>query len=214
MSQSEPHQEIECQEQHERHCEEQQNVTPVTNLLGIDIGIKNLAVCYLSIIHNPETPRLVIRHWQVHTLAESAKNLDLQEIGKVLYEEFDGIFAAPLPFPDHVIIENQPALKNPSMKSIQMLVYAYFVGQQAWQAWSGKIHLMSATEKLKGHGIRAEDYRGRKMAAIELTEQLIANSPSSLQTFRASKKKDDLADCFLYTIAFAKKLQVRSFSLT
>ena len=28
---------------------------------------------------------------------------------------------------DLVVIENQPALKNPTMKSIQMMIYSYFL---------------------------------------------------------------------------------------
>ena len=28
---------------------------------------------------------------------------------------------------DKVVIENQPALKNPTMKSIQMMIYSYFL---------------------------------------------------------------------------------------
>ena len=28
---------------------------------------------------------------------------------------------------NHVLLENQPALKNPTMKSIQMMIYSYFL---------------------------------------------------------------------------------------
>ncbi|MEC8542095.1 MAG: hypothetical protein VXY89_00890, partial [SAR324 cluster bacterium] len=27
----------------------------------------------------------------------------------------------------HVLIENQPALKNPTMKSVQMIIYTFFI---------------------------------------------------------------------------------------
>ena len=40
-------------------------------------------------------------------------------VGKLRELDLNGI--------THVLIENQPALKNPVMKSIQMIIYTFFV---------------------------------------------------------------------------------------
>lgn len=46
---------------------------------------------------------------------------------------------------DTVIIENQPSLKNPQMKSIQMILYTYFLIKSS----NVKIEFISASNKLK-----------------------------------------------------------------
>ena len=50
-----------------------------------------------------------------------------------------------------VLIENQPALKNPVMKSIQMIIYTFFVIEGAMNDQSSieTIHMVNARNKLK-----------------------------------------------------------------
>jgi len=57
---------------------------------------------------------------------------------------------------DIVVIENQPSLKNPKMKSIQMILYSYFLilgkGIGNWDKIGGyiqSIDFCSASNKLK-----------------------------------------------------------------
>ena len=45
---------------------------------------------------------------------------------------------------DEVIVENQPSLKNPTMKSIQMIVYTYFLIKS-----DVKVEMINAKNKLK-----------------------------------------------------------------
>ena len=51
----------------------------------------------------------------------------------------------------HVLIENQPALKNPVMKSIQMIIYTFFVMDGIMKKDSSieTIHMVNARNKLK-----------------------------------------------------------------
>ena len=51
----------------------------------------------------------------------------------------------------HVLIENQPALKNPVMKSIQMIIYTFFVmdGVMKKESSIETIHMVNARNKLK-----------------------------------------------------------------
>jgi hypothetical protein len=56
---------------------------------------------------------------------------------------------------DLVVIENQPSLKNPQMKSIQMILYSYFlilgkvIGNETTKSYIDKIDFCSASNKLK-----------------------------------------------------------------
>ena len=47
---------------------------------------------------------------------------------------------------DHIIIENQPVLKNPTMKSIQIMLYSYFLLKNKKMK---SIQLVNACNKLK-----------------------------------------------------------------
>ena len=53
----------------------------------------------------------------------------------------------------YVIIENQPALKNPTMKSVQMMLYAYFMYRGVYARDAHRevqhVQMMSANNKLK-----------------------------------------------------------------
>ena len=51
----------------------------------------------------------------------------------------------------YVLIENQPALKNPVMKSIQMIIYTFFVMNGVMNDKSNieNIHMVNARNKLK-----------------------------------------------------------------
>ena len=57
--------------------------------------------------------------------AKTKKNHNLDDISITLIRELDE--REFLQDADIILIENQPALKNPKMKSIQMLVYSYFL---------------------------------------------------------------------------------------
>jgi len=54
---------------------------------------------------------------------------------------------------DVICIENQPALKNPTMKTIQMLLYSYFLinGYTRDDSKIGNIEMINARNKLKAY---------------------------------------------------------------
>lgn len=103
---------------------------------------------------------------------------------------------------DEVLIENQPVLKNPTMKSIQMIIYGFFI-DYGYNKTNINIHLFSARDKLKLYNGPQIDvshiknnYTKRKFLSIEYTKYYIKDS-EFLDFFLNSKKKDDLADCFI-----------------
>ena len=93
-------------------------------ILSWDVGIINLSYCIIDF--NEESKEKNIIKWGIINLIENPemkKNMTLvfENIPKKLHEnEF-------LLDVDGVVIENQPSLKNPKMKSIQMVVYSYFL---------------------------------------------------------------------------------------
>jgi hypothetical protein len=106
---------------------------------------------------------------------------------------------------DLVVIENQPALKNPTMKSIQMMLYSFFIehGYNSNQSTINNIILFSARDKLKLYNGPSVDtskiknqYNKRKYLSIEYTKYYIKDS-EFYEYFINSNKKDDLADSYL-----------------
>ena len=107
------------------------------------------------------------------------------------------------------MIENQPVLKNPTMKSIQMIVYSFFI--------SNNIHdlvLFNPNRKLDiycGPNIECKlknDYSKRKYLSIKYTEYFLRESNQDeifLDIFNKSSKKDDLSDCYLQCLTYLKK---------
>jgi len=130
----------------------------------------------------------------------------IYNVGKKLVEQLDK-------YPDFlncedVIVENQPSLKNPTMKSIQMMVYSYFLikGQVK------NLEMINARNKLKVYKgpkiicIITDKYKRNKFLAIEYCKEMIKNQNKKyIELFNNSKKKDDLADSYLQGIYYINK---------
>jgi hypothetical protein len=122
---------------------------------------------------------------------------------------------------DAVIIENQPALKNPTMKSVQMIVYSYFLVKGITvDSPMETIELINARNKLKaytGPPISCEikdKYKRTKFLGIQYCDKMIQENTQIREVYRelfhASRKKDDLADAYLqgmYWLGTRKKSQ-------
>ncbi len=118
---------------------------------------------------------------------------------------------------DTVVIENQPALKNPTMKSIQMMIYSYFLikGVSSDSSNIDNIEMVNARHKLKaykGPTIACDikdKYKRTKFLGIQYCLSMIVESNQDdtwVNIFTTSKKKDDLADAYLQGIYFIHKL--------
>ena len=84
-------------------------------VLAFDIGIKNLAFC--SISENK------ITKWKILDISADNFNNTSKNLIASLHDEF------PTLDYDVVLIENQPTLQNPTMKSIQMIIYSAILMQ-------------------------------------------------------------------------------------
>ncbi len=113
---------------------------------------------------------------------------------------------------EYVLIENQPALKNPVMKTVQMIVYSYYLTKCLEKDQIKNIEMINARNKLKayqGPDIKCDitdKYKKNKWLAIKYCEQMISQENSIFQElFNSSKKKDDLSDSYLQGVYWIQK---------
>ena len=131
----------------------------------------------------------------------------IYNIGKKMIEELDK-------YPDFlkctdIIVENQPSLKNPTMKSIQMIVYSYFLIKNK----NSNLEMINARNKLKVYkgpkiiipyeNNKKNKYKINKYLAIKYCNKMIENENKQfIDLYTNSKKKDDLADSYLQGIYY------------
>ncbi len=200
-----------------------------TTVLSFDIGVKNLAYCYFQYTTSTtefdlNEIELDIFDWNVidlDTLLDaSIKKPALNDRCDVLMKVLNATFS--LVDIDFVLIENQPVLKNPVMKSIQMMVYTYFKNLQInenkmitdVQMVNASNKVRYATNVLSKHfqtsGSEANEkktYKMNKLIAVSCTKELLSYKglSNALTFFNGFKKKDDLADTLLQGLYFCHK---------
>ena len=119
---------------------------------------------------------------------------------------------------DIICIENQPALKNPTMKSVQMLLYSYFlVNGITTDKLVSNILMINARNKLKvytGPEIECDindTYKRNKFLAIKYCDYMIKDNDKIDKKYHKlydeSKKKDDLSDAYLQGIYYINTLK-------
>ena len=117
-----------------------------------------------------------------------------------------------------VIVENQPSLKNPTMKSIQMIVYSYFLihGVCNKDSSISGLEMINARNKLKVYkgpvvlcpyeNTKKNRYKINKYLAVKYCEKMIDKEDDKFKDlYNQSKKKDDLSDSYLQGIYFLNK---------
>ena len=110
---------------------------------------------------------------------------------------------------DIVVLENQPVLKNPTMKSVQMFIYSYCLINGV-----KNIALFNANKKLDIYDGEEIDTKGksgyalRKYLSIEYTRYFLRKNgfEDRIEFFEKNKKMDDLADCYLQGLTYYKTL--------
>ena len=187
--------------------------------LSFDIGIKNLAYCLLEVDDSIEYRNIKIINWGVIDLAQGqkVKELDLMTIHTRMIEALnESDFLNPEASIDTAILENQPCLMNPTMKSVQMLLFAsLWMRKVDGVVDIGKMAMFSARNKLEAYDGPEIDfshiktkYTRTKKLSIAYTKFMLEQSQQSIEMkelFENSKKKDDLADAYLQGLTYIKK---------
>ena len=162
-------------------------------ILSIDVGIKNLAMCLID---------------------ESTKVIQQWDVSGVPPEHDDGLFPC---FRRHldarpwvldattVLIEKQPG-QNKKMKSVENFLHAYFIIKIP----DKETIIYDARHKVPDvAGAGKARYRQRKQTAISRCKDFLEGSDTNahwVETFKKSKKKDDLADTVLQAISYMNRI--------
>lgn len=126
--------------------------------------------------------------------------IDLDILGKNMINKLDNnkLFLDV----DYVLIENQPVLKNPRMKSIQMMLFTYFLIKKPlitikFVSASSKLEFKINNEEIEKINKIKNKYNKRKKLSIEYCKHFINSNECDFNFFINFKKKDDLADAYL-----------------
>ena len=104
-------------------------------------------------------------------------------------------------------MENQPVLKGPTMKSVQIILFTLLGRRlEAEYNWKGSIEFVHAGTKSAGSLVPQTEseggaYRARKKnAETDTLAILVKRCPSWVPFFQSRTKKNDLADAFLMAV--------------
>lgn len=113
---------------------------------------------------------------------------------------------------NHMVIENQPSLKNPRMKAIACTLFDYFlirstIDKEKYNCNIEKLTFISPSNKLKvnekntieilSRADTTEKYKLTKQLSVKYCKQLIKHDKIQYDFLLNNKKQDDLCDCFL-----------------
>ena len=160
--------------------------------------------------------------------AKTTSKIDINNLGIALFQELNKI-KVDITEPSIILLENQPVLKNPTMKSMQMFIYSFYlmnILDSNIELCSKKLQCYCASKKLDMIKFLTEEeqtrittfietvnnpYQKNKKMAIMMTEALLQNNAKWLSFFKSHPKQDDLADSLLMTLHyFSKALSSRA----
>ena len=155
--------------------------------------------------------------------AKATSKIDINNLGISLFQELDKIKNKVLDT-DIILLENQPVLKNPTMKSMQMFLYSYYLirtmetnngtmGNKKLQCYcaSKKLDLIKFLPQEEQTRIMEiidalnNPYQKNKKLSIHIVEYLLKDNKKMLDFFNGNNKKDDLADSLLMTLHYFEK---------
>ena len=106
----------------------------------------------------------------------------------------------------HIYIEHQPVLKNPVMKTVQLILFCSLRERFLSNHKNIEFFWVHASKKVKAQS-GDEGYKDRKKGGIERVKNYFKEHPSQwLSWWESQSKKDDLADALLQGIAQFSKL--------
>ncbi len=184
------------------------NKLPVNKVI-IDnktLGFCNLKTCQKELT-SVYSKKQIKKHKKIN-----ANHIGLDLLGKNIYNGLKSL--KNLDSLDYVLIENQPVLKNPKMKSIQMIIFSFFLFLAEEKQLSHKVILFNPSTKLKiydGPEIiskKKNKYAQRKELSIQYTKYFLEKykDKSWLNFFSNNSKKDDLADAYLQALTYHSKI--------
>ena len=192
-------------------------------VLSFDVGLKNIGVCEVVLDDadmgkgfgiNRMYLEDLCRHPSKKSTTKSTRTMNFEETSHELLEFLKRDFntnsassrESKLPIRT-VLIENQPALRNPKMKSLQIIIYTFFKLHHD----NPRVILVNANIKINriitnttnktvvNEKTKKLTYTQRKMLSVEKTKEILKERDMShwVNYIEGFKKKDDMADAFL-----------------
>lgn len=209
------------------HCKNQKNIKKIlkhelcNDSLKNGNPCKNKAIYYYCTINNDnqEYNRYLCQKHSTDYGDDDLKkyitieNISFFERSQLLFDKLDKLCDCDqkddnILDVEHVVIENQPVHKNPIMKSIQMMLYSFYMlrGKDKIK----EIHLVNATQKMKiydGPKIECkikDTHEKNKFLGKEYCKYFLKDNQEMLDYYNSYDKKDDLADTYLQGLYFYK----------
>jgi hypothetical protein len=162
-------------------------------ILSIDVGIKNLAMCLL------DDENKLIEQWDVSGVPPQHADGLFPCLNRHLNEK-PWVLEA-----DVILIEKQPD-KNRKMKTVENFLHSYFVIKNPTK----ETIIYDARHKIPDvAGAGKAKYRQRKQTSINRCKDFLDVSETNAHwrdTFKESKKKDDLADTVMQALSFTRRI--------
>jgi hypothetical protein len=199
-------------------------------ILTFDIGIKNLSL--IDITYQLDDKTFIVNKWDIIDISvtDDGYNIntkDFSMLSERLIEKLHELYFA-VDVIDAIVIENQPVLKNPIMKSLQITLYTYFLYRKKINKEKiTQIKFVNATNKLKpnfwitksvldelsSNIADKNKYTQRKKLSVQVANYFLTNFSDKIdkqekwfEMFSKSKKKDDLGDTLLMSLHFCSAL--------
>jgi hypothetical protein len=185
------------------------------------MGIKEIDICYncnskakFILDNNVYSCKLHSKDKNIKEKICTTKTnkIDLDVLGKSMINKLDKnkLFLDV----DYVLIENQPVLKNPRMKSIQMMLFTYFLIKKPYitikfVSASSKLAFKINNEEIEKINKIKNKYDKRKKLSIEYCKHFINSNDSKNNFFVNFKKKDDLADAYLLARKYIENIKCK-----
>jgi hypothetical protein len=171
---------------------------PRQRLLSFDVGVRHLAFADVD-VDDDGTP-IRIHAWDVLDLSDddastrSAPTPDTRDVVTRVIDALDARLFDPDAHWDVVLIENQPVLMNPRMKTVQVAIHTYFAVLARFVHNVGSVKLVSASVKARAFcgpdGAKVEPAATPSTAAA--TPTTIDGSPAPPTVAATTKAKASL----------------------
>ncbi len=164
-----------------------------------DVGIYNLSYCILE--QDDISKEIKILKWDIVNLVDN----DAQKKNRTLLFKNIPVKLNQIPElleVDYVYIENQPVLKNPQMKSIQMILYSYFLFYGITDGIVIQKSDVNGSIEEYNHKVKAVDfcsasnklkvYDGPEIALEDLKKKKAISTKPKKSKSKKGKKEEDI----------------------
>jgi hypothetical protein len=165
---------------------------PTTDIKTKDKCVEALQTKFVFPFEQPKQANA--SHVSLETIHDALRAFALSK-----WEQFDGC--------THVLLENQPAFKNPHMKSVQVLLFATLRESFLSHSQTPSYHFVHAKKKVQDAEKGDAGYNERKSKSeqrlIDLFDSHSVINPILYEEWKNAKKKSDMADALCMAVDFS-----------